>query len=101
VIKGEPQTIKYGETQLVTVENATTNGSMVLVKLGSITHAFDYGQTLADLEIKETSQGMGLTDVTFTAPTNANLYPPGYYMMFYVNDLGKPSTAKMVKLEAA
>ena len=34
----------------------------------------------------------------FTAPTNRNLYPPGYYMLFYVNERGQPSIAKMVRL---
>ena len=36
--------------------------------------------------------------MTFTAPTNRDLYPPGYYMLFYVNNQGQPSIAKMVRL---
>ncbi|MFM9159536.1 MAG: galactose oxidase early set domain-containing protein, partial [Dolichospermum sp.] len=74
---------------------------LVLIKLSSGTHSFDFGQRLADLSVTKVLplQDSGLV-VTFTAPKNANLYPPGYYMMFYVNDDGVPSEAKFVKLEA-
>ncbi|MGB5632341.1 MAG: galactose oxidase early set domain-containing protein, partial [Waterburya sp.] len=90
-------TIQYGQSGSITVENFTANGSLVLNKLGSVTHSFDYGQRLVELPLKVSENESSLS---FTAPTNAHLYPPGYYMMFYLNDLGKPSHAKMVKLES-
>ena len=34
-----------------------------------------------------------------TAPANRNAAPPGYYMLFLINDQGVPSVAKFVKLE--
>ena len=92
-------TLKYGQADNISVKNATQNGSVVLVGLGTTTHSLDYGQRLAEAKI--TSVALGAESlVSFTAPENANLYPPGYYMMFYVNDIGKPSEAKMVKLGA-
>ncbi len=102
-----PQTLKHGEASKVTVKNVdidsdSDRGSLVMVKLGTITHSFDYGQRLADLSIQEIiNNGDGSYTIDFTAPENANLYPPGYYMMFYLNSNGKPSVAKMVRLEAA
>lgn len=93
-----PKTLKYGQSSTVSLTNATSKGSLVLTKLSSGTHSFDYGQRLADLKIKNVAADNSTLD--FQAPTNANLYPPGYYMMFYVNDIGKPSEAKFVKLEA-
>ena len=93
-----PTTLKYGELQTVSLKNGTSNSSLVLIKLSSGTHSFDYGQRLADLEIENVSADN--STINFKAPTNANLYPPGYYMMFYVNDIGKPSEAKFVKLES-
>jgi len=100
-IKNAPQTIKYGESKMALVKNADEKGSLVLIKLGSITHSFDYGQTLADLKIEKNRQDNdGKAHIKFKTPENANLYPPGYYMMFYVNGIGKPSIAKMVKLES-
>lgn len=99
-IAAAPDTLTYGGTSSVKVDNPTANGSVVLVKLGSITHAFDYGQTLADLEIVAGDGPAAQADITVVAPSNANLYPPGYYMMFYVNEDGKPSEAVMVRLAA-
>ena len=84
---------------MVSVKDATKEGSLVLIKLGAVTHSFDYGQRLADLQIENLALG-NESSINFKAPNNANLYPPGYYMMFYLNELGKPSHAKMVKLEA-
>ena len=104
-----PKTLKYGEASKVTVKNLDdksdiNRGSLVMVKLGSITHSFDYGQRLADLSIQDQNpikNNDGSYTIDFTAAENANLYTPGYYMMFYLNSNGKPSVAKMVQLEAA
>ena len=34
--------------------------------------------------------------MTATAPANANIAPPGVYMLFIIDDDGVPSVAKMV-----
>ena len=98
-INKAPEILKYGQSDTLEVSDATQEGSLVLAKLGSVTHSFDYGQRLADLQIENVALG-NESSISFKAPENPNLYPPGYYMMFYVNDIGKPSHAKMVKLEA-
>ncbi|MFM8006916.1 MAG: galactose oxidase early set domain-containing protein, partial [Dolichospermum sp.] len=92
-----PEILEYGKPGTIRVTNGTTNPSLVLVKLGAVTHSFDYGQRLAELPITVSDDS---SLVEFTAPDNANLYPPGYYMMFYLNDVGKPAKAKIVKLQA-
>jgi hypothetical protein len=92
-----PETLQYGQSETITVKDGTKDGSLVLVKLGSVTHSFDFGQRLAELPIKNVVLGDEST-IEFNAPENANLYPPGYYMMFYLNDVGKPSHAKMINL---
>ncbi|MCZ2201356.1 galactose oxidase early set domain-containing protein [Cylindrospermopsis raciborskii] len=95
-----PTTLNYGRKDGILVKNATEKGSVVLVKLGAVTHSFDYGQKLAELSNVNVPNVMGDKSlIVFKTPENANLYPPGYYMMFYLNNLGKPSIAKMVKLE--
>lgn len=96
-ITQSPTTLKYNQTNTITVNNGTPNPSVVLVKLGAVTHSFDYGQRLAKLSVKV---GEDLSSVTLTAPDNAHLYPPGYYMMFYLNNLGKPSHAQIVQLQS-
>lgn len=99
-IKEAPQILKYGQSESIVVEQSGGKGSLVLIKLGTTTHSFDYGQRLADLEIEAYADDNSEASIKFKTPKNANLYPPGYYMMFYVNAIGKPSKATMVKLEA-
>jgi hypothetical protein len=96
-INQAPDTLEYGKSGTIRVKNGTKNPSLVLAKLGAVTHSFDYGQRLAELPIKVSDDN---SLVEFTAPNNANLYPPGYYMMFYLNDVGKPAKARIVKLKA-
>ncbi|MBP0017926.1 MAG: DUF1929 domain-containing protein [Cyanobacteria bacterium SBLK] len=100
VIKSAPEVLHYGESDRIVVKNGDKNGSLVLIKLGTITHSFDYGQRLADVEIDKAIPLKNPENfrIKFTAPDNADLYPSGYYMMFYVNEIGKPSVAKMVRL---
>ena len=95
-IVSAPETITYGQSGAISLKDATERGSLVLNKLGSVTHSIDYGQRLVELPSKLVDD----SSLEFTAPTNANLYPPGYYMMFYLNDIGKPSHAKIIKLES-
>jgi len=95
-----PRSIKYSQLDKISVKDATQNGSLVLIKLGAETHSFDFGQRLVELPIEKIALGEQ-SEIDFETPTNPHLYPPGYYMIFYLNDVGKPSHAKMVKLEAA
>ena len=84
-------------SQTISVSNASgfgTNDSMVLIKAGSVTHSFDNGQRLVDLDKNYTTE----REISFTVPTDRHFSPPGYYMLFYVNAEGKPSKAKIVKL---
>jgi len=39
--------------------------------------------------------------LTVAAPANINIAPPGYYMLFIIDDNGVPSVAKIVNITAA
>lgn len=96
--------IKYGQAQKISVSNASIDpnkpGSVVLVKLGSVTHSFDNGQRLVQLNSKVELSNNNPPAIRFTPPAieDAHFTPPGYYMLFYVNAAGKPSHAKIVQL---
>ncbi|MDB9306408.1 galactose oxidase early set domain-containing protein [Nodularia spumigena CS-591/12] len=111
-IEAAPEKLQYGTSQSISVSNASIEqpGSIVLVKLGSVTHSFDNGQRLVDININnkqikyltaaEQKQGRLKYNaiIPFTVPTDDHFTPPGYYMMFYLNSAGKPSHSKMVQL---
>jgi galactose oxidase-like protein/Big-like domain-containing protein len=61
---------------------------------GAVTHGVDMNQRMLELNVV---QRTGCVSVT--APTGRNAAPPGYYMLFLLNDQGVPSVAKFVKLE--
>ena len=86
--------LDYGQKHTIQVENMTADSSLVLVKLGAVTHAWNSGQRLIDLEIEDQSEDQ----LTFTAPQGSPVHPPGYYMLFYVSESGQPSEAQIVQL---
>ena len=93
-IGSAPQTIKVGAG--FGVETPNTNiARATLVAPGSATHAVDMNQRIIPLAVQ---QRTGCVDLT--APPNAKVAPPGYYMLFLLNDQGVPSVAKFVKLSA-
>jgi hypothetical protein len=64
------------------------------IRLTSVTHSFNENQRLNRLSFSTTTGGL-----TVTTPANANLSPPGHYMLFIVNGTGVPSVAKIVQIE--
>ena len=66
---------------------------MVLIRPGSNTHEIDTDQRSVPLTF--TAAG---TTVTAQVPTNKNLLPPGYYMLFIVNNNGVPGVAPWVRV---
>jgi hypothetical protein len=70
---------------------------LVLIKLGSATHGWDGGQRLINLLFEGTSSS---TMLQFTTPdASMALIAPAFYMLFYVDCMGKPSIAQMVRFD--
>ena len=93
VIQSLPNLVNYGGTFQVHTQAAADIASVVLVRPGAATHAFDMDQRLVKLSY---TVGSGLLNVT--APPHGNIAPPGYYMLFILNAAGVPSVAKFVQL---
>ena len=94
VITSVPAEIGYGNTFNISSPDASNITSAVLMRPGSSTHAFDFEQrqvglsyTVADSET-----------LTATAPPSGFIAPPGYYMLFLINQAGVPSVAQFVHL---
>ena len=86
-------TMYYGHGLQVQTPNADQIQSVVLVRPGSQTHAFDMDQRLVELSFTTASGSL-----TVTAPPHGNIAPPGYYMLFILNSAGVPSVARFVRL---
>jgi hypothetical protein len=92
-ITSAPDVIAYGGTFLVQTPDAASIASVSLIRPGAVTHAFDEDQRYLSLAFTA-SAGM----LSIQAPANANLAPPGYYMLFLVGTNGVPSVASFVRL---
>ena len=96
-ITGVPSTgIGYGSAFQVQTPDAGTISSVVLMRAGAPTHAFDMEQRLVGLSF---TAGSGVLNVS--APPNGNIAPQGYYMLFLLNTSGVPSVAQFVQLTSA
>jgi hypothetical protein len=93
-ISSAPATAAYGGNISVQTPDAARIASVSLVKLGSVTHSFNMDQRFLQLQFTATG---GILNVQ--APGNANLAPPGYYMLFILDTNGIPSVAAILQLQ--
>ncbi len=82
-----PAEITWGASFSIDTDQALSIGEVVLLRPGAITHGFDQSQRLIELVISGTSAG----SVDVQAPPNANIAPPGYYLLFILNGSRVPS----------
>lgn len=90
-IASAPARLSYGQSFSVQSPDAATVTRGTLIRLSSVTHAFNMSQLIYPL----TFSVAGST-LTTTAPASGNLAPPGPYMLFLINASGTPSVAGMV-----
>jgi hypothetical protein len=93
VIASAPPNIAYGASFALSTTAAATIGSVVVMRAGAVTHSFNMDQRLVGLSF---TAGSGT--LTVTAPANANLAPPGWYLIFILDTNGVPSVGKFVKI---
>lgn len=93
VLTAAPQTIGYGSSFTVQFSGGPVS-EVVLMGLGSMTHAFDMNQRYVQLA----TTGQAGNAVTVTGPANVQTAPPGYYMLFVLNEARVPSVARFVRV---
>ncbi len=97
VITSAPVRADYGQTFTLEVDYAGTIDSVMFMRPGTTTHAFDSGQKATFAEVVSNVDGV----LTVRAPANANVSQPGPHMVF-VNgahaDGAIPSVAAWVSL---
>jgi hypothetical protein len=94
VIDSAPAAATYGVPLEIATANPAWIRKVALVRLGAVTHSVNMEQRYIPLQFTA-----GATSLTATAPSNANVAPPGPYMLFVVDDKGVPSVARMVSVQ--
>src|SRR4028119_2255663 len=94
VISAAPQNCTYNQTITIQSPQAGSIRWVSLVRNGVMTHSFDNEQRLVDSDIVSQAGD----DIQATVTDNPNLAPPGWYMLFLVDNNGVPSEAKWIQL---
>ena len=93
VIDVAPQIANYGQSFRITTQGATSIASVVFMRPGSVTHNIDMSQSYIPLDFTQVGSSLDVN-----APDSPNQAPPGYYMIFLVDQNGVPSVAEFMKL---
>jgi galactose oxidase len=87
-----PNEVRYGSEFPVKASDEVKQFS--LIRNSSVTHSTNLDQRFMRLEFQRDSAGK----FTLKSPANANLAPPGYYMLFALNANNVPSVAKILRV---
>jgi hypothetical protein len=94
-IDSAPMSTSYGAPMEIATGSPASISKVALVRLGAVTHSNNMEQRYIPLNF-----AAGTTSITATAPANANVAPPGFYMLFIIDANGVPSVARMVSVLA-
>jgi hypothetical protein len=92
-ITSSPKGVKYGQTIGIGTPNATSIKSVALIAPSTSTHTDDFNQRYIPLAFT-----VAHGNISATAPANANIAPPGYYMISIVNTSGVPAVMPFIQL---
>lgn len=93
VIELAPAVVSYGQTFNIGSLQAADIVSVLLIRPGAVTHANNMSQRHVPMPFT-----IAPGRIRPSVPSNANVAPPGYYMLFIVNSDGVPSQAVFVHL---
>ena len=94
IIDSAPSEVGWDQQFSVTTPEAADITLVSMVKLGQITHHTNADQRFLSLPFEQT----GENQLTITSPAHGNVAPPGYYMLFILNECGVPSVSAMVRV---
>ena len=93
-ITSAPSTLHYNQIFTVETPNVASVTKGTLIRLSSVTHAFNQSQLVYHLAF--TRPAGTTTTLSAKAPAGGSYAPPGPYMLFILNGSGVPSMARMV-----
>jgi hypothetical protein len=93
-ITSAPTAVTYRQTFTVGTSNPSLVSQVNWVRLSSVTHAFNQNQRINFLKFTADANSLSVT-----APNNANLCPPGHYMLFVLDNQMVPSVAKIIHIQ--
>ena len=93
-ISGSPPATTYGAGFAVQTALPGAIAEVVLMRPGAVTHGFNQNQRYVGCAIT----GRTATDVQATAPPDAYIAPPGWYLLFLLDTDRAPSLGEWIRL---
>ncbi|MHB8503379.1 MAG: galactose oxidase-like domain-containing protein [Candidatus Acidiferrales bacterium] len=93
-ITSSPVTVAHGAALSVQTPSPAAIAEVVLMSAGAVTHAFNHNQRYVGCTITARTA----TIVDATAPPDGTIAPPGYYLLFLVDQDRVPSMANWIRL---
>ena len=90
---GTPTQVTWGQDFDVSSPQAASIDAVSMMRCGSATHSFNSDQRMVGITIKSRNGN----DLTLQAPPDGFVAPPGFYMLFLLQN-GVPSTARFIRL---
>lgn len=95
IIEASPDRVTYGREYPIVTYNPDDIVSVAMIRQSSVTHGLNTDQRYVGLHITRRDHP---SKIYVVAPPNANIAPPGYYMLFVLDRIGVPSIAKWIQL---
>jgi len=95
-IESAPSVVDIGQTFAVDFASAPGISRVVMIKTAAVTHSFNMEQRFVELTFHASGSRLMVQ-----APTHAADAPPGFYMLFVLDNAGTPSVARIVKINVA
>jgi hypothetical protein len=93
VVVSAPSEIHYGTAFNITASGSPTVSKVTMLRLTATTHGFDQGQRYIRCDFSQAGNSL-----TVTPPADGGVAPPGYYMVFAIDQYGAPSYARYAKV---
>ncbi len=94
-VSAAPTAVRYGESFFVGSPDAAGVAAVHCIRLSTVTHGHNMDQRINRLAFSQAGSGLNAV-----APSNPNLCPPGYYMLFLLNGNGVPSVARIIRISS-
>jgi hypothetical protein len=93
-ITSAPTIAAYAQSFTVQTPSAASISKVMWISIGAVTHSYNENQHAMPLAFT----AAGASAITVTAPARAALAPPGYYLLFIIDNHGVPSIGKFVRI---
>ena len=91
-----PNVLEYGQAFRLVSREAKRISRVTWIRLPATTHAFDSSQRFFEIPVQRSGSAPDV--LRLVAPADANLMPPGHYLLTIIDGNGIPSASKIVQL---